>query len=43
MNINEYFKNIQEEVGKQYKFAEIARSKGLDPVSKVEIPIAVSD
>jgi len=37
-----HFVNITEGVEKCYKFAGEARSKGLDPVSEVEIPIAIS-
>src|SRR3989338_9184666 len=42
MNIEEYFKKLQEKVGQDYAIAEQARKKGLDPVSVVEIPIATS-
>ena len=37
-----YFKNLEKEVRKVYEIAEVARSKGLDPVDKVEIPLAMS-
>ncbi len=42
MNINQYFAHISDEVKKSYEVAEIARAKGLDPISKVETPIAIS-
>jgi DNA polymerase II large subunit len=42
MNINEYFKNLQDKVRICYSVAEEAKEKGLDPLSKVEIPIATS-
>jgi len=40
MNINEYFKSIEKGVEDNYRVAEKARAKGIDPVSKVEVPIA---
>jgi DNA polymerase II large subunit len=42
MNINEYFKILQDKVKTCYSVAEDAKQKGLDPLSKVEIPIATS-
>jgi len=42
MNIDEYFKNIDERTRKEYEIAGNAKARGLDPVSKVEIPIAMS-
>ena len=42
MNINQYFKKIEERVNEEYAVAGKAREKGFDPVSKVEIPIATS-
>jgi DNA polymerase II large subunit len=42
MNTNEYFAMIQEGVNKSYKVAGEARKQGFDPVSEVEIPIAMS-
>jgi DNA polymerase II large subunit len=42
METQAYFKNIEKEVRKVYKVAEEARGKGLDPVNKVEIPLAMS-
>lgn len=42
MNTQQYFKLIENETKKVYEVAEEARSKGLDPVSKVEIPLARS-
>ena len=38
--IKEYFKGIDEYVERAYEIAEKARKKGVDPVDKVEIPIA---
>ncbi|MFW5846611.1 MAG: DNA polymerase II large subunit [Nanoarchaeota archaeon] len=38
----EYFDNLQKEVKKVYDVAEQAKSKGLDPVEKVEIPLATN-
>ena len=42
MNIKNYFNLIEREVKKNYAFAEIARAKGFDPASVVEVPIATS-
>src|SRR3990167_1771947 len=42
MNINEYFEHLEKEVKRNYDFAENARKKGIDPESKVEIPVARS-
>ena len=42
MNTNEYFHEIESKVREVYKIANIARSKGYDPVDKVEIPLARS-
>jgi len=42
MKIDEYFKDISEKVDSCYSLAEEARSKGLDPVNKVEVPLAIS-
>ncbi|HUW43881.1 MAG TPA: DNA polymerase II large subunit, partial [Bacillota bacterium] len=42
MNTEQYLKIIENETRKVYKVAEEARSKGFDPVSKVEIPLARS-
>ncbi|MEK6917498.1 MAG: DNA polymerase II large subunit [Nanoarchaeota archaeon] len=42
MNTQQYFKHIEKEVKKVYEVAEMARAKGLDPVDKVEIPLAMS-
>jgi len=39
---NEYFKNLEKDVRKVYKAMEEARVKGLDPVEKVEVPLAKS-
>lgn len=42
MNINQYFEEIEAEVKRNYRSAEEARSKGFDPVSSVEVPVATS-
>jgi len=42
MNTKEYFTHIEKEVDKCFKIAGEARAKGLDPESKIEIPIATS-
>lgn len=42
MKTEQYFKNLRKEVDKIYSLSEDARGKGLDPVKKVEIPLAMS-
>ncbi|MDZ4226590.1 MAG: hypothetical protein U1B79_00585, partial [Candidatus Pacearchaeota archaeon] len=42
MNTQQYFKDIEKKTKEVYAVAEEARSKGLDPVDKVEIPLARS-
>ena len=42
MNFNQYFKHISDEVKRAYDVAELAKSKGIDPIAKVETPIAIS-
>ena len=42
MNTNEYFKELEDKVRVCYSVAEEARAKGLDPLDKVEIPLARS-
>ncbi len=42
MNTDLYFENLKKEVDKVYSIASLARSKGYDPVSEVEIPLAMS-
>jgi len=42
MNINEYFQQLEDQVRVCYSLAEEARAKQLDPVNKVEIPLARS-
>jgi len=42
MNIPQYFKFIEKKVNESYEIAEAARAKGLDPISKVEVPQARS-
>lgn len=40
MQTEKYFHDFEKEIKEAYTIAEIARAKGLDPVSKVEIPLA---
>ncbi|MBR9701468.1 DNA polymerase II large subunit [Candidatus Pacearchaeota archaeon] len=40
MNTEQYFTNLEKDVRKVYKAMEEARAKGLDPVDRVEIPLA---
>lgn len=40
MKIEEYFEKLEIDVKKVYEFANKARAKNLDPVTKVEIPLA---
>ena len=42
MNILQYFKDIENGTKAVYEIAEKARKKGLDPVDKVEIPLAMT-
>ncbi|HLF54001.1 MAG TPA: hypothetical protein VI544_02370, partial [Candidatus Nanoarchaeia archaeon] len=42
MKSEEYFKYIGEEVERHFKVARVARALGLDPESKVEVPIATT-
>ena len=42
MNTQEYFENLEKEVRKVYEIAQKAKNTGLDPVDKVEIPLAMS-
>ena len=42
MKTEEYFKNLKEQVDVIYSVAEEAKKTGLDPVNKVEIPLAMS-
>ncbi|MFQ5531181.1 MAG: DNA polymerase II large subunit [Candidatus Nanoarchaeia archaeon] len=42
MNTQQYFKDLEKQVKYVYRVAEEARSKGLDPVNKVEIPLAMT-
>ncbi len=42
MNTQIYFENLKNEVDKIYSVASEARAKGYDPVSEVEIPLAMS-
>ena len=42
MNTEEYFAMLEDQVRATYVIAEEARAKGLDPIEKVEIPLARS-
>jgi len=42
MNIDQYFQHISDEVKRAYAVATIAKAKGIDPINKVETPIAIS-
>ncbi|OGJ21238.1 DNA polymerase II large subunit, partial [Candidatus Pacearchaeota archaeon RBG_13_36_9] len=42
MNTEKYFKDLQDKVGVCYSVAQQARAQGLDPLSKVEVPLAMS-
>ncbi len=42
MDTKIYFENLKQEVDKVYSVANLARSKGYDPVEEVEIPLAMS-
>ena len=42
MKTQTYFENLKKEVDVVYNLAKLARAKGLDPVDKVEIPLAMS-
>jgi len=42
MNTQTYFQNLEKNVRKVYEVAEEARAKGLDPVDKVEVPLAMN-
>lgn len=42
MKTQQYFKHIEEKTKEVYAIAEEARAKGLDPIDKVEIPLAMS-
>ncbi|MDO8517533.1 MAG: DNA polymerase II large subunit [Nanoarchaeota archaeon] len=40
--MEQYFNELVKDVRKEYAIAELAKQKGLDPVDKVEIPLAMS-
>ena len=42
METENYFSSLVEGVQKEYVLANLAREKGLDPVNRVEIPLAMS-
>jgi len=42
MDTKIYFENLKKDVDKVYSIANLARSKGYDPVNEVEIPLAMS-
>ena len=41
-DVEDYFANLSKRVSEEYVVANQARSKGLDPVDKVEIPLAMT-
>ncbi|MDD4563465.1 MAG: hypothetical protein PHF09_01145, partial [Candidatus Nanoarchaeia archaeon] len=41
-DVNSYFLKLENEVKKEYELANKARSVGIDPKNKVEIPLATS-
>jgi len=41
-DVDKYFKNLSSGVDREYGVANLARAKGLDPVDKVEIPLAMT-
>jgi len=42
MNIQEYFEEIRKKVNEHYEIARMARTVGIDPVAKIEVPIATT-
>ena len=38
--MKEYFAIVKKRIDKAYKVAQVARSKGLDPDEKVDVPLA---
>lgn len=42
MKVEQYFKEIEKEVKRSYEIANKAKAKGIDPVAKVEIPVAMT-
>ncbi|MFA5953686.1 MAG: DNA polymerase II large subunit [Candidatus Pacearchaeota archaeon] len=42
MQTEKYFKNFKDKIDEIYGISSIARSKGIDPVNEVEIPLAMS-
>ncbi|RMD65738.1 DNA polymerase II large subunit [Candidatus Pacearchaeota archaeon] len=42
VKVDKYFANLQKQVKENYKVAGLARAKGLDPASSVEVPLATS-
>ncbi len=42
MNVKQYFERIKKGVEEQYAIAERARAIGIDPVAKVEVPVATT-
>src|SRR3989344_2613993 len=41
-DVEDYFSKLADKVKKEYKISNVARSKGIDPVNKVEIPLAMT-
>jgi len=42
LNTEQYFKQLEKDVKKVYAVIEEAKAKGLDPVNKIEIPLAMT-
>ena len=40
MQTEKYFHELEKQINLTYEIAEKARSRGLDPVDKVEVPLA---
>ena len=38
----DYFESLSQDIEKSYRVAEKARAKGIDPVNKVEAPLALT-
>src|SRR3989344_320321 len=41
-DVEDYFSKLADKVKKEYKISNVARSKGKDPVNKVEMPLAMT-
>ena len=42
MNTQEYFDRLKDSISKEFEIAAKAKAVGIDPISKVEIPIATT-